>query len=176
MNTINVKDIKISRIKSTDLPAILAIEKASFPSPWEDKDFRHTLSSKGNIGFVAEINNEVVGYSIYRIEKDHESSINHLSIISIAVAPHLRRNKIGFMLVLGKDGVAQLNCKKICVTVSDDNLSAHLFFRALSFEAEPKISKNFFGPGTDGYNFVYRSDDSCKVNKHKQLDKSCQGK
>ena len=161
-------NIKGRKIKSTDLPDIMLIENASFPTPWEDQDFRHTLSSKGNVGFIAEIDNKVVGYSIYHIEQDQ------LSIISIAVAPHVRRNKVGFMLVLGEDAVNQLRCKKICATVSDGNLSAHLFFSAMGFRAET-ITRNFFGPGHDGYNFVYRPGNPYKLNKRKQLDESCQG-
>lgn len=164
-----IRDVKIRKIKPTDLPAVVLIENASFPTPWEIQDFRHTLSSKDNIGFLAEINKEVIGYCIYHMEQDQ------LSIISIAVAPHMRRKKIGLIMLLGEDAIEELECKSVRLTVSDDNLPAHLFFRAMGFKAET-ITRNFFGPGHDGYNFVYRPGNPYKLNKRKQLDESCQGK
>jgi len=166
-----IRDVKIRRIKPSDLPAVVLVENASFPIPWEVQDFRHTLGSKDNIGFLAEINKEVIGYCIYRLDTEQAQ----MSIISMAVAPHMRRKRIGVIMLLGEDAIEELNCKRVCLTVSDDNLPAHLFFRATGFRAET-ITRNFFGPGHDGYNFVYRLGNPYKLNKRKQLDESCQGK
>jgi len=161
-------NIKIRNIKPADLPAVLLVENASFPIPWDAQDFRKTLGSKNTVGLLAESHSEVVGYVVYHIEK------GQLHIINMAVAPHVRRQKVGFIL-MEKLIMGLLKKKLICLMVSDENLTGHLFFRALGFKAT-KVFRNFFGPGHDGYNFVYHAGSPYKFNKHKKLDEVCQGK
>lgn len=139
-------------IELADLPAIMAIEEDSFPTPWNIQEFKIVLSSTKNVGFIAEIKNKVVGYIIFNIKK------NKIRIVNIAVASHERRQKIGTMLVLLNEGIYHyLQGKvrpKIVLTTSDENLYCHLFFRALGFKAK-KVLKDFYGIGHDAYNFVY---------------------
>jgi len=174
-------NINIRPIKPSDLNALLAIENASFPEPWEVQDFRTTLNEKRNVGFIAETHCEIVGYLIFRYELDA------YHIISMAVAPHVRRRGIGRMLFekvvlkLGglriKNGVASTLPKRnqINLTASEQSLDAHLFFRALGFKAV-EVLHNFYGPGHDGYDFVYNIGTPYKYDVRKQLDEACQGK
>jgi ribosomal-protein-alanine N-acetyltransferase len=163
-------NINIRSIKPADLDALLAIENASFPEPWELQDFRTTLNQSKNVGFLAETHCEIVGYFIYRLEE------GQYSIISMAVAPHMRRQGIGRMMF--EKLVIRLSQSKrtqIVLTASEQNLEAHFFYRALGFKAV-EVLWDFYGPGHDGYDFVYNIGSPYKYNKNKQLDEACQGK
>ena len=162
-------NIKIRDIKPSDLPNLTPIEIASFPHAyWETEDFRTVLSDKNNYGLLVETHCEIVAFAIYSLDR------KYISIINIAVSPHVRRQKIGFAIIeklimsLGKR-------KEICLTVSDQNLDAQLFFRSMGFKAV-NVERNFYGRGHDGYDFVYNVGSPYKYDKSKQLDEVCRGK
>jgi len=170
-------NINIRPIEPADLNALLTIENASFPEPWEVQDFKTSLNESNNVGCLAETHCEVVGYLIYRLEE------SQYSIVSMAVAPHVRRQGIGRMMfeklifnrIAFEKLVLRLNPLKrtqIVLTASEQNLDAHLFFQALGFKAV-EVLWDFYGPGHDGYDFVYNTGTPYK---YKRLDEACQGK
>lgn len=79
-----------------DLAEIMAIERVSYSAPWHVETMRGELraADRGKIYLVAEIEGRVVGYigSHYFAGEVH--------ILTIAVAPQLRRAGIGELLVL----------------------------------------------------------------------------
>lgn len=153
-------NVNIRSVKLVDLPAVLLVESASFPEPWNAKDFRIHLSQRTNFGMLAEIGKEVVGYIVYRVEGEQ------IFVLSMAVMPRHRRNGIGTMLIttiLPK----MKNRKKIRAIVSDQILDAHLFLKNLGFKAL-KVKRNYCGPDHDGYDFVHESERQEKQTKIKQ--------
>jgi ribosomal-protein-alanine N-acetyltransferase len=153
-------NVNIRSVKLVDLPAVLLVESASFPEPWNAKDFRIHLSQRTNFGMLAEIGKEVVGYIVYRVEGEQ------IFGLSMAVMPRHRRNGIGTMLIttiLPK----MKNRKKIRAIVSDQILDAHLFLKNLGFKAL-KVKRNYCGPDHDGYDFVHESERQEKQTKIKQ--------
>jgi ribosomal-protein-alanine N-acetyltransferase len=153
-------NVNIRSVKLVDLPAVLLVESASFPEPWNAKDFRIHLSQRTNFGMLAEIGKEVVGYIVYRVEGEQ------IFVLSMAVMPRYRRNGIGTMLIttiLPK----MKNRKKIRAIVSDQILDAHLFLKNLGFKAL-KVKRNYCGPDHDGYDFVHESERQEKQTKIKQ--------
>lgn len=160
--------IHIRMMNRDDLPQLLAIEEASFPAPWNEKDFRATLQPKNAWGKVAIVDDKVVGFIIYLTAK------KTYNVISLAVHPDYRRKGIGRELVNDMlEKVHPLRRNEARLTVSDQNLDAQLFFRSLGFRAT-EILKDFFGPGHDGYEFVYKANQPYKHDK--KLDEICQGK
>lgn len=162
-------NINIRHIRPGDLDALIAIENVSFPDPWELQDFHATLSQKKNVGFLAETHCEVVGYFIYRLEQ------GQYSLISMAVAPHVRRQGIGRQMF--EKLAMKLNPTRrtqITITASEKSLESHYFFKSLGFKAI-EVLHDFYGPGHDGYDFVYNIGSSYK-HTNKQLDEACQGK
>lgn len=144
-----MKGIEIRWLITRDIDRVLEIEAGSFDQPWGYQDFRKALRQKHIIGMVAEHGDEVVGYMVYEL---HTHS---LRLVNIAVAPEWRRNGIARLMVrrLASKLVSH-NRNKIIVTVSDKNLSGHLWLRACGFQAT-KVDRNLFGDGEDGYCFRY---------------------
>lgn len=163
-------NVNLRPIKPADLNKLLEVENASFPEPWELQDFKTTLNESKNVGFLAETHAGIAGYCVYRLE------CGQFSIISMAVAPEMRRQGIGRMMF--ERIVLKLNPLKrtqIVLTASEHSLDAHFFFKSLGFKAV-EVLWDFYGPGHDGYDFVYNIGTPYKYNERKLLDEACQGK
>ena len=166
-------NIKIRAITPKDLPHLLPIEIDCYPSAyWEADDFRSVLSDKKNHGFLIENqddpNHAIVAFAVYSLEQ------GRMTIVNIAVSSNFRRQKLGLAIMerlMAKVG----SRKEICLTISDRNLDAQLFFRAMGFKAV-RVERNFYGRDHDGYNFVYNVGSPYKYDRNKQLDEICQGK
>lgn len=76
-----------------DLPSVLWIDSGSFAEPWAEQDFVAFLQKRDQVGQVAEIGEQVVGYFIYRLHHDH------LHLIRLAVSPERRRQGIGCQML-----------------------------------------------------------------------------
>lgn len=110
-----------------DLPRILEIDESSFEYPWSEEEIIACVKQSNNIGMVAEVNEDVVGYMIYEMRK------KEIEILVFAVHPKYRRSGIGGALI------GRLICKligqrsKIVVAVQESNLQAQLFLRNMGF-------------------------------------------
>lgn len=132
-----------------DLPAVLAVEKASFPHPWDAAELLTLHDDRSVVITVAERGDEIVGYMAYRLHRCR------LNLLTIAVAPHHRRTGTGAAL-LAKMAykVTTHRRTKATATVEDDDTRAHLFLKAHGFRAT-KIVRGAFTDGSDGYRFEY---------------------
>jgi ribosomal-protein-alanine N-acetyltransferase len=85
--------IQIRRLTYADLPAVVAIERRSFPTPWSLAMFVLELSKPAGVSLVALDGEEVVGYVIC----SRHDTVWHL--MDIAVPPERRREGIASALV-----------------------------------------------------------------------------
>lgn len=133
-----------------DMPAVMEIENASFPSPWTEDEFKRTLQDKKCIGMVAEDGEMVAGYMVY------ELGGHVITLLNFAVHPALRLSGIGTQLIGKlKSKLSYQRRGRIVADVSDANLPAHLFFRHLDFEAVRVLWQHDIDGG-DSYRMVYR--------------------
>src|SRR5207247_344266 len=81
-------------MKADDLPAVMAIERASHPEPWSEELFRKELESPERTFYlVARRAGAVSGYAGYwRIAGE-------VNVVNVAVAPGCRRRGIGRALL-----------------------------------------------------------------------------
>jgi ribosomal-protein-alanine N-acetyltransferase len=77
----------------TDIDAVLAIEQASFSTPWCREHFEQEMTAPHSFPSVAEYNGKVVGYVCLM------SLFEEAQILDIAVAPKLRGNGIARLLM-----------------------------------------------------------------------------
>jgi ribosomal-protein-alanine N-acetyltransferase len=139
-----------------DLDAIVDIEAHSYyRSPWNEDDFIVTLRNVRCIGMVAEIDNRVVAFIIYEMQK------THLEIINLSVHKDYRRRGIGsFMIRNLASRLSATNRSCLIAYAPDSELSCHLFFRKCGFLAT-EVDKDHFQFGNDfedGYRFeLYES-------------------
>ena len=90
--------ISIDDMKVVDLPEVLAIETASFTTPWSEILFRNEISKAISVSHVARKDGRVVGYLCANIILD-EGHILNLSV-------HPEHRRLGIASVLIRDMIA----------------------------------------------------------------------
>ena len=134
-----------------DMPAVLAIEEASFEFPWSEEEFIRCLRQRNCIGMVAERDDEVVGFMIYELHK------NRLHILNFAVAPENRRQGVGKAMV-GKllSKLSHERRNRIMLEVRETNLEAQLFFKQIGFRAVSVLRDFYDDSDEDAYLMQFR--------------------
>jgi len=83
----------IRRLAYSDLPAVISIERRSFPTPWSLAMFVLELSKPSGICLAATVEDELVGYLVC----SRYDQVWHL--MNVAVAPERRRGGIARSLI-----------------------------------------------------------------------------
>src|SRR6476659_9139990 len=85
--------VQIRRLAYSDLPAVIAIERRSFPTPWSLAMFVLELSKPSGICLAATAGDELIGYIVC-------SRYDQVwRLMNIAVAPERRRSGIAGQLL-----------------------------------------------------------------------------
>jgi [ribosomal protein S18]-alanine N-acetyltransferase len=84
---------ELRRLAYSDLPAVISIERRSFPTPWSLAMFVLELSKPSGICLAATINGELIGYLVCSRYDD----VWHL--MNVAIHPRRRRERIATALI-----------------------------------------------------------------------------
>lgn len=134
-----------------DMPAVLAIEDASFEFPWCEEEFIRCLRQRNCIGMVAEVDDKVVGFMIYELHK------NRLHLLNFSVDTDSRRRGIGSAMMeklAGKLSIERRN--RIMLEVRETNLEAQLFFKTFGFKAISVLRDFYEDTVEDAYLMQFR--------------------
>ena len=129
-----------------DMPEVLDIEAEGFEFPWLKEDFIRCLRQRNCLGMVAEHENRVVGYMIYRLYK------NRIHVLNFAVAADYCRRGVGSQMVavlLAK--LVPQRRSRIVLEVRETNLAAQLFFRENGFRAVSVLRAYYQDTYEDAY-------------------------
>ena len=85
----------IRRLAYSDLPAVIAVERRSFPTPWSLAMFVLELSKPSGVCLAATEGDELLGYLIC----SRYDQVWHL--MNVAVAPERRRRGVASRLISG---------------------------------------------------------------------------
>jgi len=116
-------EIRLRRLAYSDLPAVLAIERRSFQTPWSLAMFVLELSKPSGICLAATTDDGLVGYLVCSRYAD----VWHL--MNVAVNPAVRRQGIARALLeheIGRGGTLFLEARK-------SNLAAQLLYKSCGF-------------------------------------------
>jgi ribosomal-protein-alanine N-acetyltransferase len=133
-----------------ELPEVLEIERLSFTHPWTEPEMIEFLRLRDAIGAVAEVDDEVVGFMLYRLRP------RNIHLESFAVHPKYRRGGIGYAMIdklFGK--LTPQRRKSITVEVRETNLAAQLFLKSMGFLCIDSIAASYIGTEEDSYLFRY---------------------
>ena len=121
--------IVIDDMRIDDIPAVQAVENASFPVPWPANAFRQELTQNKNAHYiVAREGDRIVGYAGLWL------SLDESHITTFAVLPDYRRRKIGErMLVALFDKSAKLGAEWMTLEVRASNLAAQKLYEKYGF-------------------------------------------
>jgi len=89
-----VETVLIRSLVEEDLPSILRIEEATYPTPWTAGIFRDELAAPGRVYLVAEESDEIVGYSGLMLV------LPEAHVTSVTVDRQRRGSRIGTRLML----------------------------------------------------------------------------
>jgi [ribosomal protein S18]-alanine N-acetyltransferase len=141
-----------------DMPAVLGIERESFPHNWDEDQFIAVLRQRNAIGLIAEVEDETAGYVIYELHG------NRLHIMKLGVAKQYRHIGVGRAMVerlIGKLSSEKRN--RIMLEVRESNLDAQLFFKRLGFRAVSILKDFYSDTDEDAYLMQYRVNQSAAV-------------
>jgi len=139
--------IKIRKFELSDLPAVMEIEKISFPKTqaYPRSYFQKYYQKYPESFIVVETQGEIVGYAISRFKEDLGE------FISLAVKPKFRRKGIGANLTKFLiEHFQKKNIKKVFLHVRARNKKAVSFYKNLGFEILKKI-ENYYRNSDDAY-------------------------
>ncbi len=86
--------IRVRRLAYSDLPAVIAIERRSFPTPWSLAMFVLELSKPSGICLAASAEDELLGYVVC----SRYDQVWHL--MNVAVSPDRRRLGVACRLIV----------------------------------------------------------------------------
>jgi ribosomal-protein-alanine N-acetyltransferase len=86
-------DVEVRRLAYSDLPAVISIERRSFPAPWSLAMFVLELSKPSGICLAAVADGELLGYLVC----SRYDRVWHL--MNVAVAPEQRRRGVARRLI-----------------------------------------------------------------------------
>jgi ribosomal-protein-alanine N-acetyltransferase len=144
----------LRRMVRADLPAILAIEQASFPSPWSVASFETELRAAWAMPTVAiepmPEGERLVGYACaWHVAEE-------VQLLNVAVHPARRRRGVGEALVaevLRQAGARR--ARSVVLEVRVANVPARRLYARLGFRTTG-IRRDYYGPGQDGMVMEWR--------------------
>lgn len=140
-----------------DLEDVLAIERASFLDPWNERDFETVNRERRVVGYVIESAAGILGFAFIKF------GTRSLEILDLAVKPEARRRGVGGGLMIR----ARADClhyharRTLTMLVREGNLRGQLFLKANGFQAVevlPDFYETVYPRGGDAYRFVWSSE------------------
>lgn len=129
--------------RPADLPALAALEVASFPDPWSERMLANEIAGAWSTVLVVEEDGEVMGYAVFRRAADEAE------LLSVAVAPGVRRRGLGRRLVVaGLTRMRQDGARTCYLEVRPANRPARALYRSLGFR-EVGRRRRYYRDGSD---------------------------
>lgn len=145
---------KLRRFKPSDLGGVIRINRECLPENYSTSFFMNLFKRFPEAFIVAELNKEIVGYIMCRIETGIPSfkllGITRKGhVISIAVLPKHHRKGIGYKLIQeATQAMQNYNAKECYLEVRESNLPAITLYEKLGFKAAKTI-RNYYADGED---------------------------
>lgn len=122
-----MSDITVRPMKESDVPQVVAIEKALFSMPWSEEAFREELQNQQAVIVVADVSGEIAGFADMR-EICGECYINN-----VGVSEKYRRQGIGAALMQALEDNASENAEFITLEVRQSNEAAIAMYKRLGY-------------------------------------------
>jgi ribosomal-protein-alanine N-acetyltransferase len=149
-------NVLIREVSEEDLKKVIEINMISLPEHYPFDFWLDHLRTWGKAFLLAEVNNEVVGYVMCRVEAGlgyiRRGIVKLGHIVSIAVHPNYRRLGIGTRLM--RESMKRLkeyyNVEEVYLEVRVSNIPAIRLYESLGFK-KVKIIKHYYLDGEDAY-------------------------
>jgi len=129
-----------------DLQDVLAIERASFTSPWTESNFRHEIVENPLAwNLVARAAGRVVAFACAYVVAD-ELMINDLAVATAARGQGLGRNLLRHLI----EGARVRGCRKATLEVRPSNAAARALYASFDFVVVGRRPGYYADTGEDG--------------------------
>lgn len=144
----------VRRAEPSDIPQIMQINLQTLPENYPEYFFREIYDRYSKAFYVAEVEKEVVGYIMCRME----GGISHYGlkwvrrghIVSISVLPEYRRKGLATKLI--KESmqalITEYNAKEVILEVRVNNIAAIKLYENLDFN-RVRVLKRYYRNGED---------------------------
>ena len=152
---------KLRRFNPSDLGGVIRINRECLPENYSTSFFMNLFKRFPETFIVAELNNEIVGYIMCRIETGIPSfkllGITRKGhVISIAVLPKHHRKGIGYKLIQeATQAMVNYKAKECYLEVRESNLAAVNLYKKLRFETARTIRK-YYADGENAFVMAIR--------------------
>ena len=147
MDSLSPDALPIEKMKSYDLPAIASLHAVCFKDSWHTELLGRILSAPGTFGLFSRPCEKIVGFVLCR------SSGQEGEILSLAVAPGLRRNGLGGALLEAAMAQAlKQDIEALFLEVAEDNEAARRLYQKFGFATvgrRPNYYRRRYGPSVD---------------------------
>jgi len=134
--------LQIRRARISDVDAISAIEKDSFPDPWGPAIFLDSVTCFPTTFFVAARGNQVVGFIVGGLEDTGEEIYGH--ICNLAVARPFRHSGIGRDLVHRIEHQFALeSASGVMLEVRVSNTPAQVFYQYIGYQDVFRVAEYY---------------------------------
>jgi len=141
--------LRIHRARAHDLPGVAAIERVSFPDPWDQSTLAWILEYCGDFFFVATAGSAVAGFLAGAVEDTGEQVIGH--ICNFAVSPGFRKRGIGRQLVARVEQQFLIaGASAVQLEVRASNREAQAFYRRCGYREVFQIP-GYYANGEDAH-------------------------
>jgi len=145
---------KFRRFKPSDLEGVIRINRECLPENYTPIFFMNLYKRFPETFIVAELNKEIVGYIMCRIETGIPSFkllgiTKKGHVISIAVLPRYQQKGIGYALMReATQAMVNYNAKECYLEVRKSNRPAVGLYKKLGFEISRTV-RNYYADGED---------------------------
>ena len=136
-------EVALRLADEADLPALAALEAASFPDPWSETLLAGELAAPTSLVLLALDASAATGYAAFRRAADEAE------LLRVAVAPAARGRRVALRLV--EAGLARLladGVRSCFLEVRPENRPARALYRALGFR-ETGRRPRYYADGSD---------------------------
>jgi len=148
---------RIREASAADLTKVIMINRRCLPENYTYFFFNSILQNYPRTFLVAEVNGDIAGYIMCRVERGF-SKLSKLNltrlghVISIAVLPEYRRRGIAKALLTRAMKILkeEYGCEEVYLEVRVSNQPAISLYRKLGFDVV-KISRRYYVDGEDAY-------------------------
>lgn len=136
---------RLTTMTLDDLPGVLAIERASFASPWTEDNFRHEIETNPHAwNVVARDDDGIAGFASAHVVA------GDLMINDVAVDASRRRRGIGRAIVRHLiDGASARGCRRAFLEVRPTNVAALALYAELGFRPIGRRPRYYSDTGED---------------------------
>lgn len=151
-----VGDYTIRRCEDRDLTSVVNINMVTLPEHYSDYFFESLLRELPEAFIVAEVDEEVVGYIMCKIEFGFSNFrklgfVKKGHVVSVAVLDQHRGKGIGKALMLeGINGVVSRKSDEIYLEVRISNTQAIRMYQKLGFQIKSRL-RSYYRDGEDAY-------------------------